>query len=184
MNPQDEFHLSNEDIVWAIVDSDRLDAARKRHLQTCRKCRQEKDYLAHLLENTGQIAADGVPVPTPAPSFEGRRARRSGSARIGWRAALAGTVLVLLAFTVGRYLPIKQRPTVPDSPVAPVADYNDSEAWMSEVNELTENALPQVFLDIAGQIEPGINDEFIEFIVPTEENDDSLGEMKRPKGVA
>jgi hypothetical protein len=185
VNQQVEPHLSDEEIVWASVDSSRLGAARKQHLLTCRRCRAQRDHLGKMLETAGQMAADGVPLPTRIPPFEDQRIQRSGSVRIGWRKALVGAALVLaVSFTIGRYLPIKQRSSIPGSPVAPVTDYKDPQTWMIEVNELSENALPQVFLDIAGQIEPGINDEFIEFIVPTEENDNSLGEMSLSKGVA
>ena len=185
MNPKAENHLSDEEIVWAIVDTGRLTTARRQHLLACRQCCRRRDHLAHILESAGQMAADEVPVPTPAPPFGVRRIRKPTVRRFGWRAALAGVAMVLAIFlAVGYYLPIIKRSGLPDSTVAPVADTIDPESWMTEVNELTENALPQVFLDIAGQIEPGLNDEFIDFVVPTEENDNSLGENSLPKGVA
>ena len=185
MNPRAEIHLSEEEIVWAIVDSSRLDAAKKEHLITCRHCLAERNRLANLLENAAQMAADGVPLSTLTPPFDDRRLQRSGRPRFGWRVALAGAALALMiSFTVGRYLSVRPPTPLPNTSVAPVADSADTETWMTEVYELTESALPQVFLDIAGQAESGMNDEFIDFIVPTEENDHPLGEMSPSKGVA
>jgi hypothetical protein len=61
-------------------------------------------------------------------------------------------------------------------------DLMKSESLMTEVGMLSENALPQEYMDIAAETESEISEEFINFIAPLIE-DDSLTFISGKKGV-
>ncbi|HHD82650.1 MAG TPA: hypothetical protein ENK92_00925 [Bacteroidetes bacterium] len=42
----------------------------------------------------------------------------------------------------------------------------DDDVFITEINMLIENTMPQVYLEIIGEYYVGIDDEFIEFVVP------------------
>ena len=58
----------------------------------------------------------------------------------------------------------------------------DDDVFITEINMLTQNAMPQVYLDIIGEYYVGIDDEFIKFVVPDLESG-SLSYNNREKGV-
>jgi hypothetical protein len=51
----------------------------------------------------------------------------------------------------------------------PVAAWSeaDDETFMAQIRDLTENELPQVYLDISEGLDVGDDEEFIDFIVPS-----------------
>ena len=58
----------------------------------------------------------------------------------------------------------------------------DDDVFITEINMLTQNAMPQVYLDIIGEYYVSIDDEFIKFVIPDFETD-SLSYYQRKKGV-
>ncbi|MBW2252170.1 MAG: hypothetical protein JRF60_16465, partial [Deltaproteobacteria bacterium] len=45
----------------------------------------------------------------------------------------------------------------------------DDDVFITEVNMLTQNVMPQVYLDIIGEYYVSIDDKFIKFVVPDPE---------------
>ena len=57
-----------------------------------------------------------------------------------------------------------------------------SDTLMTEIGILSENALPQEYMDIAAESEPILHEEFIDFVAPILD-DDSLTNIRVQKGV-
>ncbi|MCK5202848.1 MAG: hypothetical protein KAR15_03210, partial [Desulfobacterales bacterium] len=49
-------------------------------------------------------------------------------------------------------------------------DMVEAERLMTQVNILVENALPQVYLDIVGETSLNLDEEFMDFLIPTNES--------------
>jgi len=58
----------------------------------------------------------------------------------------------------------------------------DDDVFITEINMLSQNAIPQVYLDIIGEYYLGIDDEFIKFVISDFETN-SLSYYQRRKGV-
>jgi hypothetical protein len=50
-------------------------------------------------------------------------------------------------------------------------DMQEAEQFMTDIALLVENALPPVYLDISGESSPGWDEEFIQFMVPSVEDE-------------
>jgi hypothetical protein len=46
----------------------------------------------------------------------------------------------------------------------------EAERLMTQVNMLVENALPQVYLDIVGETSLNLDEDFMDFLIPTNES--------------
>jgi hypothetical protein len=52
-----------------------------------------------------------------------------------------------------------------------VQEMEEAERLMTEISMLVENALPPVYLDICGKSDPGFDEEFMQFVVPSIESE-------------
>ena len=48
-------------------------------------------------------------------------------------------------------------------------DMVEAERLMTEIDVLVENALPQVYLDIVGETDLNLDEDFLDFLIPTNE---------------
>ena len=47
----------------------------------------------------------------------------------------------------------------------------EAEEFLQQISMLSENSLPQVYLDITGESDMEFDEEFMDFIIPTVENE-------------
>ena len=55
----------------------------------------------------------------------------------------------------------------------------EAEKLMTEINVLVENALPQVYLDIVADTDLKLDDDFIDFLIPTSEDDPKISALAK-----
>ncbi len=170
MNTNQDAHLNEDQLLRAFVDKTGLPDTAQAHLAGCPLCRAKKQRIENDLAALGKIAGMSVPkqqkrVRLPADASPSRKLP-------GWyrHTAMGAAVAVLLIIGViwwpGSGL------LVPDNNT-PVAawDSQDDEKFMAQVRVLTENDLPQVYLDISEGLDYEDDEEFIDFVVPSLDQD-------------
>ena len=171
MKTDDNHHLSERQFLQALVDAADLTAAAGKHVADCDLCRRRLEHCHRNLAALGNMARRlAPPPPGHLPLAADTAPPRGWSVR--WRAAgglaLAGTAALLLIaglfwarFDNRLGPPMATRSVWPSDPV------------MVETGMLTENALPPIFMDLTGESDPLLDDEFIRFVVPSAENSSS-----------
>ncbi len=160
-NP-DAIHLAEDDILQAVIDDADLSALQKQHLAECFRCRSNKERLESELTNLGQLAERYAPEPLRRVSLAKDKIWSPFLIRrfaFGAAAAAAAIIVVWAAFL------IKGPP--PGSVGNLAQNMVEAERLMTEINVLVENALPQVYLDIVGETNTNLDEDFIDFLIPT-----------------
>lgn len=95
-------HLSEDQIIQAVMDGPQAAEEIRRHLEECGQCRHQADQLQNDLGNLASMAAQDIEVPPRPASFAAgtaRTPRRKGlwaTAIAGGLAAAAALVLALI----------------------------------------------------------------------------------------
>ena len=160
----DERHLGEDHILQAVIDDTDLSKLQQQHLAQCSRCQSDKERLESELTHLGQMAERYAPEPLRRINVTDEKVRSPFSIRgfaIG-AAAVASVIIVVWA----TFLIRSQRP----GGIGNLAqDMVEAERLMTEINVLVENALPQVYLDIVGETNLNLDEDFIDFLIPTNE---------------
>ena len=165
MNLENNGHLGKDQLIVAVVDEKDLPLSLQEHLAACPQCRADKIRIESKLTQLGRLAKQYAPLPEQKISLPESKPRRSLFRLEGWQIA-AGTALAAAAviFTV---LWLGSPGIKPDIAMKVTADEAlEAETLMNDINVLTENALPAVYLDITGESYIGLDEEFMQFVVP------------------
>jgi len=176
-----ENHPDEDQLIRAIVDEAKLPDSIREHLALCPRCRVGIKKIQQDLNNLGQTARQLAPathrklfLPVEKPS---RIYRWLHDWRISFGAIATAAVVVLVI-----WLSIPSTILYEDSlDIMAQVTWND-DVFITEINMLTQNVMPQVYLDIIGEYYLVIDDEFIKFVIPDFETD-SLSYYQRKKGV-
>ena len=163
-------HLAEAQILQAIVDLSDLSDDQQAHLAACPVCIAQKDRLDRMLLQLGNMAKASAPVVIRRPVLPDRR---PGFLQ-GWffevRPLVWIAVPVLLVFIVVSAV-IVLKPDQ-DKHMAFVEEQMiDPEQLLSDIDRLIENPLPQGLQTIISIAEIDPDEDFMEYIVPTTEND-------------
>jgi len=176
-----ENHPDEDQLIRAIVDEAKLPDSIHEHLSLCPRCRADIKKIEQDLNNLGQTARQLSPathrkisLPVEEPS---RIYRWLHDWRVSFGAIATAAVVVLVI-----WLSIPSTILYEDSLDIMAQVTWDDDVFITEINMLTQNAMPQVYLDIIGEDYLGIDDEFIKFVIPDFETD-SLSYYQRKKGV-
>jgi hypothetical protein len=183
VNNEKYHHLNEDQIIRAVVDESELSESVRQHLGNCNQCRAQKARLEQNLVYLGQAAGQFAPLPCKRLKLKASETSHSIRWSWNWKAAL-GTTLATAALFIFMWWASQGREMFETSGREKVIadDVKASESLMTEVSILSENALPQEYMDIAAETESVINEEFINFIAPLME-DDSLTFIPGKKGV-
>jgi hypothetical protein len=163
-----DFHLTDDELLRAMIDPLDLDAARQAHLHSCRHCRRQTEDLTARYRRLGQMARGMTPEPrqafrVPADHAPGRR----------WylKPAMALGVMGVLVFVVTLWRPFTRISPTPPPMVA--EKFENDARLMEEIDALVEDALPEKYRQLAGL--PGDRsledlDAFIDWVVPSPED--------------
>ena len=172
MSYDKEPHLSEEEVIRAVVDETDLPDPMKRHLSVCPVCGRNKERLSSRLSQLGDIARAVTPVPLKRVTLPEKERAKSfsfwGMSRS--RVLIAGLSVAMIIAVFLWTVPLR---TVPQG---------DSSVWsddmwedytlMMEIIELKDVPLPQIYFDISGESFPTISEEFMDFLVPPTETKD------------
>ena len=171
MSPKESSHLDDDQLLTAVVDEAELPASAREHLSECVRCLNQKAGFEQDLTRLGQLAQRFVPSsPKRHVSISLKEPRGPYWRGQGWR--IGRTVAMATAAVVaGLWLSI----LFISSPERRMADLNQ-QMWedhrlMTEISLLEENALPPVYFDIAGESYSDFDEEFMQFVVPSIDNE-------------
>jgi hypothetical protein len=148
-------HLSEEQIIGAIMDQNGLDGVIRDHLSECPVCRAKKEVLGGRLTRFGQLAREYTPLPLRRPQLASDRASAGPTWRL--RPALGmGLVAALLVavFLSPRFFP-KTKETGLDKIYKEMAQ---DDQFMTEIEKLENNPLPRFYVDMSDPSDDGPDD--------------------------
>lgn len=166
-----EDHLSYDELLRALVQGTDLPAQKLAHLQACPTCRQALARAEARFRGIGKMARKMAPDPPRSFRLPARRpAPAARFKRLGsLLAAGAAVALILVAATwTARHL----TPAPVPSTVA-VSTLEQDRRLMQEVDALVDNALPDAYQRLAAFSEPVFDEDLINWIVPSIEEDDN-----------
>ena len=183
MSNEKNNHLNEDQIIRAVVDESELSVSVRQHLGTCNQCRAQKAHLEKNLARLGQVARQFAPLPHKRLNLKAPETPPAIRWSWNWKITL-GTTLATVALFIFVWWASQGREMFETSSRENVIadEVKASESLMTEVNILSENALPQEYMDIAPETESEYSEEFINFIAPIIE-DDSLTFILGKKGV-
>ncbi len=174
-------HIDEEHLLQAIVDETDLPPSVREHLSSCPLCRENMEQIEQDLNNLGQTAKRLAPGTYRKISLPVEKSSRIYRWLHDWRISF-GTIATAAVVVLVIWLSIPNTTIHEDSLDIMAQVTWDDDVFITEINMLTQNAMPQVYLDIIGEYYVGIDDEFIKFVVPDLETG-SLSYNNRKKGV-
>jgi hypothetical protein len=170
MTDSADTHLNRDGLLRAAIDENDLTRAERAHLERCVDCRAKFDRFESDLAWLAHQARQSAPQPqlriVLPPENVDRRVRP-----LGYGLATVAVALVAVALAWFWNGPQSQRGLAPRLPAIGVGDRVAQEV---ELQALTDNSLPDVYLDMIGDEETGFSDDFFEFIAPIPEQNDEL----------
>ena len=166
-------HLTQNDLMMAMISRNDLPDETAAHLSSCPTCKRNLEQITLRYRRLGRLAARLTPKPTrsvriPAgASMVSNRKNRSL-----WAVGLTAAVIVLL--TVFGPHPFGKGPGDPSGSPASLQMAQTSlsdQQLLSEVNALVEDALPQSIQEIAAVEIPQFDEDLINWVVPSIEDE-------------
>jgi hypothetical protein len=161
-------HLTEDEFLRTLVDKRDLSNTQSDHLKECTICRQALDRIEHRFRDMGQMAVQ----MTPKPSRPFRLPDRSSHAA-RWRFRpvwVTGLTAVLIALLITFWPRGSDQPSLSPVPV-PQTDLSDLEL-MQDIDALVENALPSNIRQLASVATPQFDEDLINWIVPSIQEDE------------
>jgi hypothetical protein len=176
-------HLTEDEILMAIVDETDLGSERQTHLSTCSRCNGEKRKIEQQLYDLSHIFEQMAPVPTRSFRLPGTNKDRSNF-RSRWRwlrpvlgvAAAVALVIILVWPQVKFYLRTHFEKNVMTQ------DVQQDNQLIAQVDVLVNDALPMKYQDILGADETKFDQDFMQYIVPPIEDNVSKPISYNQKG--
>ena len=162
----DESHLGEKDILQAVIDDTDLSRRQQQHLRDCFQCRSQKEQLENELTRLGQMAEHYAPEPQRRITVPQQKVRTPFFNRgfaFGAAAAAAVVIVVWATFLIRS----QQQGSIGNL----AQNMVEAERLMTEIDVLVENALPQVYLDIVGETNLNLDQDFLDFLIPTSDDD-------------
>ena len=160
-----EPHLGEDDILQAVIDDSDLSTLQRQHLMECSQCRSQRESLESELRHLGQLAERYAPEPLKRITVAHDKIRLPVSIR-GFAFSAAAVAAVIIVVWTAFLIRNQQQ-----GPVGNLAqNMLEAEKLMTEINLLVENALPPVYLDIVGDTNLKTDEDFIDFLVPINED--------------
>jgi hypothetical protein len=166
LKPITTAHLSEHEIVVAMVDPADLSPSRQGHLNQCEHCESARRRLERGLVRFGERVDQCTPSALGPATLRDRPSRVHGRGwNWAWKGMSAAVAAALVIMVVNLW---SQPPTV--GPLSPSAvsqkEPVDTERLVSQVNALVEDPLPAAYVALTGGNGSVLDDEFMNFVVP------------------
>ena len=160
----DERHLGEDHILQAVIDDTDLPMLQQQHLAECSRCQADRDRLEIELAHLGQMAERYAPEPLKRIRVADEKVKAPFAIRGFAFSAAAVAAVIIVAWAT--FLIRSQQP----GRIGNLAkDMVEAERLMTEIDVLVENALPQVYLEIVGETNLNLDEDFIDFLIPINE---------------
>ncbi len=172
MKVDSEYHLDENQIIQAVVDSADLPEAVRDHLTECPQCLENKESFARELANLGQLAEQYAPRPQrriQLPLADAKaQPKHTFWSSFSWRNVAAATATVAAVLLIVWGTNVMRNLSQPGTQNL-AAEMLEAEQLMTEVNTLVDNALPSFYLELSGEKGPDDVEEFYQFLIPSVE---------------
>jgi hypothetical protein len=167
VNVTNDQHLTDDQIIGAIIGADDLPDTIRNHLAVCPSCRLTVEQFEHDLSTLSELARHFSPRPKQRITLPVEKTTQSIFGARKWQFSLGAAFSAILVFVIIWWSGITNT-VLNGGPNNLTKELWEDEALMSEISSLSENALPQLYLDITGDIEPEAEEEesFLDFIDP------------------
>ncbi|MBW2217613.1 MAG: hypothetical protein JRF34_10555 [Deltaproteobacteria bacterium] len=160
-------HLTEDQILLSLIDENDLPDEMRCHLEDCTACQDKRTSLLSELEYLGKMAGEFTPTPQKKSVLLVREPGRQRYHFPAFASGLAATVLVVFLCSVILFSDsskqMKENPAV------------ESEVRLHLVEDiLDEPAISRHYLDITLTSDSYFDDEFLEFVIPLEEESNSI----------
>lgn len=173
-----EPHLGENDILQAVIDDTDLSMLLQQHLLQCSRCRSQKERLENELARLGQLAEHYAPEPQRRVTVAEQKVRTPFFNR-GFAFSAAAVAAVIIVVWATFLIRSQQQGSVGNL----AQNMVEAERLMMEIDVLVENALPQVYLDIIGETNLNLDQDFLDFLIPTTDDANRISALakKGPK---
>ncbi|MCP4681789.1 MAG: hypothetical protein GY864_05630, partial [Desulfobacterales bacterium] len=155
MNSHKTTHLNETQVLQAITGEAEVHNNLQDHLADCPLCRADKEQLEQDLKRLGRMAKHFAPSPLRKIHLPAKESSSLLHWSWNWRPALqvaiSAAIIVMVMWPGVIKVPSKQ-----GDQILPEEIWQTDEL-MEDVALLTENALPDVYQDIAGEHYSGID---------------------------
>ena len=165
LNPN-ESHLGEDDMLQAVIDGTDLSKVQQQHLAECSQCRSHRERLENELAHLGQMAERYAPEPLRRITVEHDKVQSPFSIR-GFAFSAAAVAAVIIVLWAAFLIRNQQQGHIGNL----AQNMVEAERLMTEIDVLVENALPQIYLDIVADTDLSLDEDFIDFLIPTSEDD-------------
>jgi hypothetical protein len=181
MNISHDSHLTDEQLIVALVDVDDLAEQRRNHLDRCRRCQDALADARRPFSRVGALAKRLTPEPIRPVRIATPVSRPWGL--VSRRAALAGALCALTAVIFFWAGPLNQEAIhLVGDPNSRIAD--PDAVFMTEVAHLVDDPLPDRYRSLIGTAPTDSYDDFMEFIVPGVSDRAPTSSKQIPKGAS
>lgn len=160
-----DLHLNEDQVIRSVVDENDLPAAARDHLSTCLSCKREKGQIEQELTSLGRMAKESAPLPRQEIRLPFHKPRGLWS----WRPALA-TGLAVVLLIAGIWWSSLVTTSKEKMTAQIILEAEKDRQLMAEIDALEEYVPSDFYPDISWESDPDYFDEFLEFVVPLEEN--------------
>jgi hypothetical protein len=158
-------HLGENDILQAVIDDTDLSMLQQQHLQECSQCRSQKERLENELARLGQLAEHYAPEPQRRVTVAEQKVRAPFFNK-GFAFSAAAVAAVIIVVWATFLIRSQQQGSIGNL----AQNMVEAERLMTEIDVLVENALPQVYLDIVGETNLNLDQDFLDFLIPTSDD--------------
>ena len=162
-------HLSEEQIIQAVVDVNDLPRTMQTHLAECSQCLAEKNSFENAMAMLGEKAEQFVPKPQRRILLPAPGTGNIFTNLLEWRNLVAAASAIAAVFILVWGTNLVRNSSEPGSSSL-TAEMLEAERLMTEVNTLVDNALPAFYLEISGEKNTDYNEDFYQFLIPTYED--------------
>ena len=162
-------HLTEDQLIRAVVDTADLPESARDHLSECRECLDIKMSFELELDQLGHKAQQLAPKPQRRimlPAAPGKNLLRQFFEwpKLAVAAATVAAVFILVWGT--QMVRHTTRPGMENMTSAMI----EAKQLMTEVNTLVDNALPPFYVEISGERNSEYDEDFYRFLIPTIED--------------
>ncbi|MBW1641505.1 MAG: hypothetical protein JRJ39_05795 [Deltaproteobacteria bacterium] len=182
MNFTKDQHLNDDQIICAIVEASDLPDTVRKHLAGCPQCRMAVEQFEEELSTLGKLAHHFSPKPETQITLPVEKTTQSIFSAWKWQFSFGAAFSAVLVFVMVWWAGTTNT-AINGGPNNLSGELFEDEELMTEISSLSENALPKFYLDITGEPDPETEDDFMEFVNPSNEDTTLSLKNNRRKGV-
>ena len=158
-----EIHLSEEQLICAVVQEDDLGQVAKNHLLACSRCKTEKERFEHDLNSLSRLAKDFTPKPVkrPAPDLKDKKMLRPFR-------PITAAGLAIMFLLVALWWTDPKEPLENTMYSQVLQEMEEDIDLMEKIEMLESLALSGMVMETNGEPYGQLNEEFLNFVVPFE----------------